>query len=215
MKKIEIIKDLLPPILFKGLSFLKNTFDAYRGNKLFGGDDQLFKEVLSKAKIYAEYGSGASTIWVAKNTNCQIYSVDSSQAWLDIVEKKAAESSRLHLHYSNIGKTVRWGVPINYEMAENFFDYTDWVWSKATPDVVLIDGRFRVCCFLVSILNANPGTTIIFDDYVEREYYHFVEKFVKPKAYCGRQALFIVPDEKNLDKKLIQNRIENFRYVFD
>ena len=33
-------------------------------------------------------------------------------------------------------------------------------------DCVLVDGRFRVCCFLTSLKNAEQGTRIIFDDYV-------------------------------------------------
>jgi hypothetical protein len=191
MGKSDLVKNLLPPIFYKGLAIIKNIITNYNGDRLFDGDDRLFKKIIANANIYVEYGSGASTIWVANNTNCDIYSIDSSSVWLDKVREKVGARSGLNLHFSNIGKTQRWGFPVNYEQCDNFIDYTDWVWSRASPDVVLVDGRFRVCCFLVSLINAKPGTYIIFDDYADREFYHYVERYLKPIEYCGRQALFI------------------------
>ena len=81
------------------------------------------------------------------------------------------------------------------------------------PELVLIDGRFRVACFLFSLINGSPGTKIIFDDYVNRPHYHVVEEFIKPIETCGIQALFIIP--KNLDYNNIEKTIEQFVHVFD
>jgi hypothetical protein len=76
---------------------------------------------------------------------------------------------------------------------ENFYLYFEGIWTgQVTPDVVLIDGRFRVSCFLTSILRAQPGTAIIFDDYVSREFYHVVERLISPSYHDGRQAIFKV-----------------------
>lgn len=41
----------------------------------------------------------------------------------------------------------------------------------------MIDGRFRVACFLYSLLCAETGTVILFDDYSLRFRYHLVEDF--------------------------------------
>lgn len=35
--------------------------------RLFDGDDYLFKKCLESSKIYGEYGSGKSSLWVGKN----------------------------------------------------------------------------------------------------------------------------------------------------
>ena len=72
-------------------------------------------------------------------------------------------------------------------------------------------------CFLASLLNSNPGTKIIFDDYFDRPYYHVVEEFIQPIDKCGRQALFIVPTEEfdSLLIEKIRQEIFNFRYVLD
>jgi hypothetical protein len=136
--------------------FLRSTFLP---DQLFEGNDSLFKATLKNATVYGEYGAGASTIWVAKNIQCNILSTDSSSKWLDEVSRKSPIDAKLNLHYSNVGPIGKWGTPIGYEKAENFSDYTNWMWKQnVKPDVVLIDGRFRVCCFLKCLRVANEGT---------------------------------------------------------
>jgi hypothetical protein len=86
----------------------------------------------------------------------------------------------------DIGEVKDWGYPASYEKRENFQAYTDFLWvHDDKPDMVLVDGRFRVCCFLTTLLNANPGTVIIFDDYTNRQIYHVVEEIVRPRETCG------------------------------
>jgi hypothetical protein len=86
-------------------------------------------------------------------------------------------------------------------------DYAIAVWDKIdeqniSPDLIVIDGRFRVACFLASLLRAEAGTTILFDDYVGREKrYAIVEKFLTPARVTSRMAIFVVP--KQLDARSI------------
>ena len=84
---------------------------------------------------------------------------------------------------------------------------------KNIPDLVLIDGRFRVCCFLTSLARAEAGTILLFDDYRDRPLYHLVEEFVQPSRQCGRQTAFVVP--ANVDKQLLLATAERFLYVTD
>ena len=89
---------------------------------------------------------------------------------------------------------------------KNFLEYANWFWNfDLKPDLVLIDGRFRVLCFLTSIKFAPIGTKIIFDDYTFRPFYHVVEEFLKISDTCGRQALFEVDEysKKNIDDSVI------------
>jgi hypothetical protein len=60
------------------------------------------------------------------------------------------------------------------------------------PDLILVDGRFRVACFLYSLLCAETNTTILFDDYTERPEYFIVEKFCKLDHTVGRMGFFKV-----------------------
>jgi len=80
---------------------------------------------------------------------------------------------------------------------------------------VLIDGRFRVACFLTSILHAEPPCRILFDDYRKKERYHVVERILSPVDFCGRQALFEVPPRDQLDTGLASTLLDRFAYVMD
>ena len=71
-------------------------------------------------------------------------------------------------------------MPKNYNLRANFKDYANWLWqNKDKPDLVLIDRKFRVYCFLTSLKLCDAGSKIIFDDY-DREEYHVVEQFIMP-----------------------------------
>lgn len=183
---------------------------------MFDGDDKLFKEIVSKSVNYAEYGCGDSTNWVFHKTSCNIMSVDSSQNWINAVFDQCDKNDRLKLHFSNLGDIGDWGTPLSYDFIDNFDDYFNWLWMQGiNHDVILVDGRFRVACFLTCLLHAKNGTFIIFDDYTNRRKYHIVERFLKPLKTCGRQALFVVKNDQIYDKVEIKNMINQFRVVFD
>ena len=190
---------------------------SHKLTMLFDGDDILFKDVLKTSKIFGEYGCGLSTEWVLKNTNADIVSVDSSKVWINKISSgNTAYNKRLKLKYIDLGEVENWGRPVGYEKSYNFINYFNWIWNQdILPDTVLIDGRFRVCCFLTSLKYANENTKIIFDDYNNRPYYHVVEKFVKKEQTCGRQALFIVKNKNDINIDLLNIEINNFHYVMD
>ena len=85
----------------------------------------------------------------------------------------------------------------------------------AMTNFILIDGRLRVLCFLVSLKKCNSGTKIIFDDYVNRKFYHIVEELIKPSSNDGRQCLFEVGDKKDLDMIKLDFLINKFNYILD
>ena len=190
---------------------------SHKLTKLFDGDDSLFKDLLKNSKNYGEYGCGLSTEWVLNNTNANILSVDSSKEWIDKISSKNVEyKKRLKLQHIDLGKVENWGRPVGYEKSYNFINYFNWIWTQdILPDTVLIDGRFRVCCFLTSIKYANENTKILFDDYNNRPYYHVVEKFIKKEQTCGRQTLFIVKNKNKINFDLLNIEINNFHYVMD
>ena len=102
---------------------------------------------------------------------------------------------------------------LSYHYLNRFRDYVHSPWRHGSlkPDLVLIDGRFRVACFLHSLLAAAPATPILFDDYTNRPHYHLVEEFCPIAETEGRQALFRVPAE--LDREAIGRELEGFLMV--
>ena len=208
----KLAKQVTPPILYRHLSRL-----ARRGkDELFDGDRALFERCLSNSSVYGEYGCGASTRWVLENTSIPLLGVDTDQNWIRSIDPENRYEDRLNLHWVDLGEVRAWGRPVGYGHAHRFHVYTNWIWEQdRQPDTILIDGRFRVCCFFTTILNAEEGASIIFDDYVGRRHYHIVEEFVPPAEMCGRQCLFRVPERKRLDTAAIRTMIDNFRYVMD
>lgn len=211
----KLLKSVVPPIFLIIYHYFVNK--KLTQNDLFDGDDVLFKNQIKDIKIYGEYGCGKSTNWVLNNTSSKILSVDTSSEWIEFVEKKNQKYiDRLKIFYINLGAVGDWGRPINYDKCNNFVRYTDQIWQQNDkPDLVLIDGRFRVCCFLTSLKYADEGTKIIFDDYILRPHYHFIEKYVNRIESSGRQCLFIVPKKNQINFNELNNDINYFRYVMD
>lgn len=167
----------------------------------------LFMERIEKAKVYLEYGAGGSTVFAASKGCAEIHSVESDQGFLDAVRNRVAElggPTELKTYYANIGPTKEWGQPTDLACARFWPRYSVAPWenliaSDRRPDVILIDGRFRSACFLVSAMLAKPGTSILFDDYCDRSHYHVVEKYIKPRLKAGRMAEFWIESPLRID----------------
>jgi len=186
--------------------------------ELFAGYSQLFKNNLNSQTIYGEYGCGKSTLYVLSNFDIPVYSVDSSRQWVNKINIKNENNDNLSINYVNIGNVSEdsWGRPDDYSLRDNFLNYANDIWNRELkPNFILIDGRLRVLCFLVSLKKCNPGTKIIFDDYVIRKHYHIVEELIKPSFDDGRQCLFEVGDKKNIDMKKLDFLINKFNYILD
>lgn len=220
MKIKKIIEGLCPPYLFKILKKFNNYFKKDKEISLFGGYEDLFKRLSQQTKIYGEYGSGQSTIWMAQNTDALIITADTSSGWSKKIELLNNKNNSMVLYsVVDCGEIIGWGYPIDYSKRENFHKYFNSIWDRNNlkPDTILIDGRFRVACFFTCLLKSDPGTKIIFDDYVNRPHYHIIEEYITPVEYYGRQALFIIPKKENMTYSLeqIKREISNFKYVFN
>ena len=214
----EIAKSVTPPIVWQAVTRFKKLILPPPPPQLFEGDNSLFKSVLRSTKLYGEYGCGASTNWVLANTTADVRSVDTSRQWIDKVlsDLDADTLRRASIYHVDLGEVGKWGRPRSYENRHHFHRYTDWIWEHGNrPDTILIDGRFRVCCFLTCLRYADEGARLIFDDYTNRPHYHIVEKFVPREDACGRQCVFIVPKRELIDCSDLELEIKAFRHVMD
>lgn len=159
------------------------------------------RELLAGATCYLEYGTGGTTVLAARLGVPLSYCVESDPSWLSAVEHKTSRIDsrrRLILLHADIGPVDARGYPGQLQ-GTAVGDYVLDVWRRlraddASPDVILIDGRFRVACFLASLLHARPGTRIVFEDYRNRPFYQSVERIVAPNVFHDRAAEFVVPD---------------------
>ena len=148
------------------------------------------------ARVILEYGAGGSTVLAAGMTGKTIVSVESDKAWVARLRDWFAEHppvSPVTLHHADIGPTRDWGYPKTLRQHMKWAGYPIGVWDEpgfVAPDLVLIDGRFRLACFLTVLLRTTQPVTVLWDDYEDRPHYHRVEELVRPVAKAGRLARF-------------------------
>ncbi len=166
-----------------------------------------FGEAVARARSYLEYGSGGSTVLAVRSGVPGIVSIESDPIWHAAVRHRVADRllpGRHHLQHVDIGPTSRFGYPASEAPWRRFAQYPLDPWRLCRdrgldPDLVLIDGRFRVACFLATLINASPGCRIFFDDYQGRDAYHGVSAFVQPIRLIDRIAEFNVPEERSIE----------------
>jgi hypothetical protein len=153
------------------------------------------RAAFASANEILEYGSGGSTV-VAAQLGKRIISVESDPDWAErMTTTLAGISDQARVHYVDIGETRQWGYPKWRDGFERYHGYALSVWDRpdlSEPDLVLIDGRFRKACLAAVRMRAKRKTTVLFDDYTERDFYHAVEKIATIEETIGRMARFTV-----------------------
>ncbi len=152
------------------------------------------RRMYSQASAILEYGSGGSTLLGAR-LGKKIVSVESDRDWADRLSAELVPFPDAMLHYVDIGPTEKWGMPSRPRFHGRFHRYALSVWDRpdlCDPDLVLIDGRFRAACLVSVMLRARRPTTVLFDDYEDRPFYHGVEKLARKEETVGRMARFVV-----------------------
>ncbi|WBU54122.1 glycosyltransferase family 2 protein [Paracoccus sp. SCSIO 75233] len=157
---------------------------------------EFVKSVLGEDRVVLEYGSGGSTFEALRRGAKMVYSTESDASWAKkITETLAGEFSRdrYEIVYADIGRTKAWGKPVSGEAYARYHLYANAAWDLSGflhPDIVLIDGRFRASCFATTALRIDRQVTVLFDDYKDRTYYHWVEEICPPQKMVGRMAVF-------------------------
>ena len=173
------------------------TTDDYKPH-LFEGESDLLRQEMAKAGSYLEFGTGGSTLLAAEAGIRRIVSVDSDQAWVGKIEEKLGVNRPrfdIELIHCDIGRTVDWGFPVDREHITNWPQYFIQPWQRflsrhETPDLIYIDGRFRVACALYSLLNLHlhrsrlfrKAARLLIHDFSDRPYYDAVLAFASVVA---------------------------------
>ena len=152
-------------------------------------------------KVFLEYGTGQSTIQAVENGLLTISVETDWQYFLKIIERLEPfiQKQQFWGFYCDIGPVKKWGYPSDDLADPKFLRYSYFPWVQAgrmsvEPDLILIDGRFRVASFVTSYQRANPGTIILFNNYHTRPWYHVVEKIAGPIFRLGDLAVFRVTE---------------------
>lgn len=221
----KIIKSATPPGVAKSIRKLVRRF---KNNGRYSGEDPAeivipmeltysdkwsrFRELAQECRFYAEYGSGASTLYMAQNTLAKIRSIETDSLWADRVNQLLPNGDEVR--FVDLGPVGKWGRPKTFDKAADFKNYFFAPFKNGySPDLVLVDGRFRVACFLASMISAKVGAVVVFDDYTYRPLYHIVETLVTPESIGERQGIFI--KQPDFPVARAEALLEKFEYVFD
>ena len=90
-----------------------------------------------------------------------------------------ARAGRIVTCRPDIGEIDAYGSPTDSHMAHLWPAYSLSIWEHIdqTPELVLIDGRFRVSCFLQALLRLPTPTKYVIHDMWSRSHYGVILQF--------------------------------------
>lgn len=173
------------------------------GNPHFGGvATEYFTKRVAECSSYLEYGAGSSTV-LACQLGKPCVSVDSDKLFLAAVANHVPEDSpyKPHLLHADVGVITEWGYPLfrnpSPRRTKSWSAYAELPWqahyipNKSFPDLVLVDGRFRVASALTSAVHLDGRDyELLVDDYIDRPWLKPIERFLELKSIQGRVASF-------------------------
>ena len=172
-----------------------------------------------------EFGSGGSTLLALKShPNNRIYCCETDSAWLSrllLHSQDLGLMDRIVPIHLDIGLTKEWGYPdtelqgIGVVRMQKFSRCLLKPWQilkrrSESPKFVFIDGRWRAACLLVAILYCQAPMQVLWDDYLDRDYYHVFDKLIVPDQMIGRSALFNIKPNRYEASDIISNYIHLF-----
>ena len=189
-------------------------------NNIYFGDKKTgnyLKEKIINSKTYLEFGSGNTTIFALENKK-KYLSIESDRNFYFFLKKKNIKD----IFFYSLGFVEFY----SYPLFKNFFTknlyknkakiYASNIFKrlnlrKTNPDLILVDGRYRVLCMLNIFIflkeNNLFDTCVILDDYKDREYYQEINNYFKIDLF-GRLGVCYLDNKVNLSK--IESLIEKY-----
>lgn len=149
----------------------------------------ILKEYLSEPDVstYLEFGAGNSTDVALSCENVKtIVTVETDQAFAERLRQcEHAQNGRLRVPHINIGETGAWGYPKDDSERKTWYLYSAMYYLPPAfrPDVILVDGRFRVATAAGLWLHIEPpqDPVVLVHDiwcYERTHYYHEMLRFL-------------------------------------
>ncbi len=186
--------------------------------RMTGGEIAFFTEEIGLSTSYLEYGSGGSTKLAVRQASIKnMTSVESDPAFLDAVVlpdpeiQKAIADSRLRFLLPDIGPTRKSGVPKDSTAIHLWPNYAlcPYLHGSAKPDLILVDGRFRVACCLAATLQA-PAAAVLVHDYTLRRHYHVLENYFEIEKQVD--TLVKLRRSENFNARSARNLLKKYLY---
>jgi len=169
------------------------------------GEQLVFAKYLDYSTDYFEFGSGGSTVWANLREN--IKSIKSIESDPEYVKKIKELAPRADIQWVFIGNIKEGGHPVDKSYYENWqLYYNSYRDRKTDPDLILIDGRFRVACALtVCLYSTSSNITVLIHDFKIRPYYHILLNFFTMVEEI--ENLIVLKIKEKLDKTVIADTL--------
>ena len=152
-----------------------------------------FETRLGTAKLYLEFGAGGSTVLAAKLGILTI-SVEGDPYYAKAVRGAIAADAPVSFLTPRLGLTTGWSRPLRPTRAKaKRYVSSPFANLPQFPDLVLVDGRYRVACALETARQArmrSASASLLVDDYGKRRQYRVLEAWLGTPRLIGRSALF-------------------------
>ena|SRR5579859_1023990 len=176
----------------------------------------LLKAFLKQTSTYVEFGTGGSTYLAASTVGTSVVSLDSSEAWLGQVAECCIKDElkiQPKLIFADIGPTGDWGRPTDPKKQHLWPNYYNKMWlepASQNADLYLIDGRFRVSCFMAALTHCRDDSVVLVHDFTSRPEYHIVREVAREFAAAGDLSAFIAGP--NRDKEKLHTLLDKYAY---
>eukprot|EP00438_Fugacium_kawagutii_P012097 Skav209446 [mRNA] locus=scaffold2199:118089:118775:- [translate_table: standard] len=194
---------------------------------MYKNELELLNKYLRQARTYLEFGTGASTLHIAReNPHLErMVSVDMNRRWINRVRKHAwlrngSAPKKVKLLHVHIGPIGGFSFPYHNMSRCRRRRHFHAVLDATTRfqhgwDVVLVDSRFRTACALKSLLATNaediPRSVVAVHDYTIRTWhYGEIERFADLEEVVGTLAVF--RKKRDVDPVLLLRAVEKFEY---
>jgi precorrin-6B methylase 2 len=152
------------------------------------------------ARVF-EYGSGASTIWLARRS-AEVFSVEHHKEFADSMRSALAAHANVSLQ---VVEPVRSAAPAVASAKEGHagLDFAAYVAAiDAVPgqfDLVVVDGRAREACLAAAVPRLAAGGVVVFDNSGRRRYRPAIEASgLREARYRGLTPTLPYPDQTSV-----------------
>lgn len=160
--------------------------------------ENVISKYLDAKKVLLQFGCNATLAKAIESTSINsVVAVESNKSISDQFYESVTDKEKLHLMYANIGEVDAAGRPLDDSKFQSFHQYMVLPWALADkynvmPDLIVIHGPFKVACFLYSLVCAEEGTTILFNDFFANEAYAVAREYALLEERHGDMAEFTV-----------------------
>jgi len=185
-------------------------------------DLELFYKYLDEAHHYFEFGSGGSTYQAAQRSNIKsVYSIESDNFWYEQMKNALSDKKHVQIMYIDMESVPNtWGHPGPKSTRIQKKRYSDQILlldsvKRDDIDLILIDGRFRVACCLKCFHVVHKDCRILFDDFLDREYYHIVLHFftIIDQTDDCRMVVLKKKEVETVDTCLLEELIQTYQWI--